>query len=225
MNRKRTAQKTGESRSKKRTAPNRREPAEPATAGHSSSEEACQFFEAQRAWDRWLAANHKKVAGIWLRLAKKDSGTASVTYQQALETALCYGWIDGQKRAESADFWLQRFVPRKKGSIWSRINREKATGLIKKGRMKAAGLAAVKDAKASGRWTAAYDSPSSSAVPADFQAALDSSPKAKAFFDVLERRNRYAILFRIQTVKKTETRARRIVQFIAMLERHEKIHP
>jgi uncharacterized protein YdeI (YjbR/CyaY-like superfamily) len=149
----------------------------------------------------------------------------SISYQEALEEALCYGWIDGQKRPETERTWLQRFVPRSDKSIWSKINRDKALALIKNGRMKPAGLTAIERAKTNGRWEAAYDSPSRAAVPEDFESALDANPHAKEFFRQLDRANRYAILFRIQNVKKAETRARKILQFIGMLEKHEKIHP
>jgi len=149
----------------------------------------------------------------------------SVAYKEALEVALCYGWIDGQKRPESEQAWLQKFLPRSSKSIWSKINREKALALISSGEMKAAGLEAIENAKKNGRWDAAYDSPSGATVPSDFQAALDASPQAAAFFKTLDRANRYAVLWRIQTVKKVETRRRKIEQFIAMLERGEKIHP
>ena len=160
-----------------------------------------------------------------MRLAKKDSGRRSVSYRDALEVALCYGWIDGQKRPESEQFWLQKFLPRSSKSIWSRINREKALALIASGEMNAAGLEAIENAKMNGRWDAAYDSPSRADVPSDLQAALDANPRAKAFFETLDRANRYAVLWRIQTVKKAETRARKIEQFIGMLQRKEKIHP
>jgi uncharacterized protein YdeI (YjbR/CyaY-like superfamily) len=148
-----------------------------------------------------------------------------VSYMEAVEVALCYGWIDGQKRPESEQTWLQRFVSRSGKSIWSKINRDKALALIVGGEMKAAGLEAIENAKRDGRWDAAYDSPSGATVPGDFQAALDANLKATAFFKTLDRANRYAVLWRIQTVKKAETRARKITQFIAMLEREEKIHP
>lgn len=148
----------------------------------------------------------------------------SVSYKEALEVALCYGWIDGQKKPENEQTWLQRFVSRSSRSIWSKINREKALVLISSGEMKAAGLEAIENAKKNGRWNAAYDSPSGATVPADFQAALDANPRAAAFFKTLDRANRYAVLWRIQTVKKAETRAKKIQRFIAMLEREEKIH-
>ena len=183
------------------------------------------FFHHQHAWEEWLSRNYNRVSGVWVRLAKKQSKLPSMTYAEALDCALCYGWIDAQKKPESADAWLQRFTPRGKKSIWSKINRQKATALVECGRMKESGRQEMLRAQQDGRWERAYDSPRNAAVPQDFQAALDKSPKAKAFFEKLESRNRYAILFRIQTVKKAETRARKIIEFVAMLERHEKIHP
>jgi uncharacterized protein YdeI (YjbR/CyaY-like superfamily) len=182
-------------------------------------------FPHQKAWAAWLDKNHGKSRGVWLRLAKKASGIVSVTYAEALEVALCYGWIDGQKRSDSETAWLQKFTPRSKKSIWSKINRDKALALIKSGQMKPAGLAEVERAQEDGRWERAYDSPSRAAVPEDFQAALDANARAKAFFKTLNGANRYAVLFRIQTAKKAETRAKRIQQFIQMLEKHEKLHP
>jgi uncharacterized protein YdeI (YjbR/CyaY-like superfamily) len=182
-------------------------------------------FEDQQAWAAWLDENHATSAGLWLRLAKKASGIPSVSYDQALEVALCYGWIDGQKKSDDQTWWLQKFTPRGAKSIWSKVNRQKAQKLIESGRMKPAGLEAIERAKQDGRWDAAYDSPSSATVPDDFQAALDKNTQAKAFFATLNSANRYAILFRIQTAKKAETRARRIEQFIHMLENHEKLYP
>lgn len=183
------------------------------------------LFSNKKAWDKWLKANHLMSSGIWMELAKKTSATPSVTYAEAIEIALCYGWIDGQKKARSADAWLQKFTPRGRRSIWSKINREKALALIENGRMKPAGLAEVERAKKDGRWEQAYDSPGSATVPPDLQAALNRNTHAKAFFATLEGRNRYAILWRVQTAKKAETRAKRIELFIGMLERGEKIHP
>ncbi|HZR28562.1 MAG TPA: YdeI/OmpD-associated family protein [Terriglobales bacterium] len=184
-----------------------------------------KLFKSKKDWAAWLEKNHDKSAGLWLRLAKKDSGLQSVSYKEALDVALCYGWIDGQKRPENDKTWLQRFCLRSGKSVWSKINREKAQALIASGEMKEAGLAAIENAKKNGRWDTAYDSPSGADVPGDFQAALDANPRATAFFKTLDRANRYAILWRIQTVKKAETRARKIEQFIGMLKRKEKIHP
>jgi uncharacterized protein YdeI (YjbR/CyaY-like superfamily) len=193
-----------------------------AKAGMAS--DPTRLFVTQAAWAAWLEKNHRKSGGLWLRLAKKESGLRSLTYAQALEVALCYGWIDGQKRGESGAAWLQRFLPRSAKSIWSKINREKAAALIAGRRMKAAGLEAVEAAKKDGRWDAAYDSPRGATVPPDFQTALDASPRALQFFQSLDGANRYAVLFRIQTVKKAETRARKIREFVEMLERNETIH-
>jgi uncharacterized protein YdeI (YjbR/CyaY-like superfamily) len=182
-------------------------------------------FPAQEAWTAWLDAHHGTSSGVWLRLAKKGSEVESITHAQALEGALCYGWIDAQKRPENEKTWLERYAPRGKKSIWSKINRQKALALIESGRMKPAGHKEMERAKADGRWDRAYDPPSSATVPGDLQAALDRNARAKAFFATLDRANRYAVLWRVQTAKKPETRARRIQQFVAMLERHEKLHP
>jgi uncharacterized protein YdeI (YjbR/CyaY-like superfamily) len=182
-------------------------------------------LEHQQAWEEWLSRNHIEATGVWLRIAKKGSTIRSITHAEALDSALCFGWIDAHKRPESAGAWLERFTPRSKRSIWSKLNRQKATAFIECGRMRESGLNEVLRAKKDGRWEQAYDSPRNATVPEDFQAALDKSARAKAFFATLEGRNRYAILFRIQTVKKAETRARKVSQFVAMLEKHEKIHP
>jgi uncharacterized protein YdeI (YjbR/CyaY-like superfamily) len=183
------------------------------------------LFHDQKAWLAWLESNHKISTGLWLRLAKKGATVQSVTYAEALEGALCYGWIDAQKKGESEHAWLQRFTSRRTKSIWSKVNREKATALIQARRMQPAGLEQVARAKKDGRWDAAYDSPGNAEVPDDLQAALDGNARAQAFFGTLDRANRYAILWRIQTVKKAETRARRIREFVEMLERGEKVHP
>ena len=182
-------------------------------------------FATPEDWEAWLTDSHATSNGLWIRFGKKNSGIQSVTYAEALEVALCYGWIDGQKKSYDDKTWLQKFTPRGKKSIWSKINREKVEALIKNKRMKLAGLKAIESAKQDGRWEAAYDSQSKATVPEDFQTALDENAKAKAFYGTLKSMNRYAILFRIQTTKKAETRARRIQQFIEMLERNETIHP
>lgn len=184
-----------------------------------------RLFKDATAWETWLVRQHAKSAGLWLRIAKAASNVKSVSYAEALDVALCYGWIDGQKKVFDDTTWLQKFTPRGKRSIWSKINREKVRRLIESGRMQAPGLEAVDRAKANGQWDAAYDSHRTAGVPDDFQRALDTHPDAKAFFATLTGANRYAILFRIQTVKRAETRARKIEQFIGMLERHEVIHP
>jgi uncharacterized protein YdeI (YjbR/CyaY-like superfamily) len=190
----------------------------------SESQPRPKLFKTKEDWAAWLDRNHQDSAGLWLQIAKKGSGLRSVTYGEAVEAALCYGWIDGQKRPNDEDTWLQRFVPRSSRSLWSKINREKAEALMASSEMKAAGLAAIEQAKQSGRWHTAYDSPRGAVVPADFQAALDANASAKAFFETLDKANRYAFVWRIQTVKKAETRARKIARFIEMLERREKIH-
>jgi uncharacterized protein YdeI (YjbR/CyaY-like superfamily) len=184
-----------------------------------------RLFKSKQDWAAWLEKNHRKSTGLWLRLAKKGSPLRSVSCREAVDVALCCGWIDGQKKPENDQTWLQRFVPRSSRSIWSKINREKALALIASGEMKAAGLEAIENAKKNGRWDAAYDSPSGATVPSDFQAALDANPRASAFFKTLNAANRYAVLWRIQTAKKAETRARKIQQLITMLEKEEKIHP
>jgi uncharacterized protein YdeI (YjbR/CyaY-like superfamily) len=194
------------------------------TAKNENDKDRIRLFVTQADWALWLEKNHRNSPGLWLRLAKKGSGLRTVTYGEALEVALCYGWIDGQKRGESEQAWLQRFLARSAKSIWSKINRDKATALIASGQMKAAGLKAVEAAKQCGRWDAAYDSPRSAAVPQDFQTSLDASPRAREFFASLDRANRYAVLFRIQTVKLAATRARKIREFVEMLERNETIH-
>jgi uncharacterized protein YdeI (YjbR/CyaY-like superfamily) len=182
-------------------------------------------FANRKAWAGWLDKNHSQSSGIWMRLAKKASGGQSVSYSEALEVALCYGWIDGQKRSDGEAAWLQKFIPRANKSNWSKINRKKMLALIEAGRMKPAGLQAIERAKADGSWDAAYDSPSTAIVPGDLQAALDKNPRAKTFFSTLDSQNRYAVLYRIQTVKKAETRSRKIQQFVEMLARNEKLHP
>ena len=182
-------------------------------------------FEGKKKWADWLAKQHDKSAGVWLKLAKKDSGIPSVTYDEALDIALCYGWIDGQKKGFDDKYWLQKFTPRGSKSIWSKINTEKAERLIANGEMKPAGLKAIEAAKQDGRWAAAYSSQKNMAVPGDFQAALGKNKKAKAFFAMLNSANRYAILWRIQTAKKAEARAKWIQKFVEMLEKGEKLYP
>ena len=182
------------------------------------------FFDGKKAWSSWLAANHAKSSGVWLRFAKKASGVKSLNYAEALDVALCYGWIDGQSKSENASDYLQKFTPRGKRSIWSKRNREKALELIASGKMRRAGHTEVERAKQDGRWEAAYDSPSKATVPDDLQSALEQNPAALQFFNTLDKRNRYAVLFRIHTAKKAETRAKRIMEFVAMLARGEKLH-
>jgi len=182
-------------------------------------------FPTPRAWADWLDVHHGDSTGVWLRLAKKGCSLELINHREALEEALCYGWIDGQLRPESDTSWLVKFTPRRETSIWSKINREKATALIESGRMQLAGLREVERARTDGRWEAAYDSFSKATVPVDLQTALDRNARAKGFFATLDRANRYAVLWRVQTAKRPETRARRIRDFVAMLSRHEKLHP
>ena len=182
-------------------------------------------FASKKKWADWLARQHDKSSGVWLKLAKKGSEIPSVTYDEAVEVALCYGWIDGQKKGFDDKYWLQKFTPRGPKSIWSKINTEKAQKLMKSGAMRPAGLKAIEAAKQDGRWDAAYESPKNISVPDDFQAALDKNAKAKAFFTTLNSVNRYAILFRIHNVKSAEARTKRIQQFVGMLEKGEKLHP
>ena len=186
---------------------------------------ATMWFASQTDWEAWLESHHANTAGIWIKLAKKASGIPSVSYKEALETAICYGWIDGQKAALDDQHWLQRFTPRGPKSIWSRVNRDKATELLVAGRMRPAGIRQIELSQADGRWEAAYDPQSTIAVPDDFAKELEMHPPAKAFFSTLNSINRYAILHRIQTAKRPETRANRIHTFIEMLLRHEQIHP
>ncbi|EPG73906.1 bacteriocin-protection protein, YdeI/OmpD-associated family [Leptospira fainei serovar Hurstbridge str. BUT 6] len=181
-------------------------------------------FRSQKEWEKWLKGNHSSVSGIWLKIAKKKSGIETVTYEEAIEIALCYGWIDGQKKPFDTEHWLQKFSPRVARSIWSKINRDKAEKLIASGKMKSAGLKAIENAKQNGSWEKAYESQGRITIPEDLKKALDKNKKAKAFFETLDSTNRYAILFRIHNVKKEETRMKRLRQFVEMLERNEKIH-
>ncbi len=183
------------------------------------------LFASQHEWEEWLAVHHVEPKGVWLKIAKKGSERPSVSYAEALDGALCYGWIDGQKKAYDDAFWLQKFTPRRPKSLWSRINTEKAMQLVASGRMMPAGLREIDTAKKDGRWDVAYGSQRTLTIPDDFQAELDRHPQAKAFFDTLNKVNRYAICFRIETAKKPQTRQARIETFLAMLVRNEKLHP
>jgi len=182
-------------------------------------------FESPGEFEEWLAKHHDSSPGIWLKLRKKTPGLAALTYAQALECALCFGWIDGQKAALDDSFWLQRFTPRKARSKWSKINRDKVAALTDQGRMRPRGLAEVERAKADGRWEAAYDSPRSATVPEDLAGALAANPAAAAFFATLDATNRYAVLYRIHDAKRPETRAKRIATYVAMLADGKKLHP
>jgi uncharacterized protein YdeI (YjbR/CyaY-like superfamily) len=181
-------------------------------------------FEAAEAFEEWLVDHHATSAGVWLKLRRKGPGIVALDYAQALDVALCHGWIDGQKRKYDDQHWLQRFTPRKPNSKWSKVNRDKAVALIEQGRMRPAGLAEVERAKADGRWQAAYDGSRTSSVPEDLAAALAGNPAAAEFFETLDRQNRFAILYRIQDAKKPETRARRIEKYVAMLAEGKRLH-
>ncbi|MFP2958077.1 YdeI/OmpD-associated family protein [Myxococcus sp. 1LA] len=181
-------------------------------------------FASPAAWSAWLKANHTSPQGLWLKLAKKGSGIDSVTYAEALDIALEWGWIDGQKNAFDDTYWLQKFTPRGARSVWSKINCEKVEALIAAGRMKPSGMKVVEEARKDGRWDAAYESQSKTTVPEDLAQALAANPKAAEFFATLNAASRYAILWRVHTAKKAETRARRIEQFVEMLARRESLH-
>ena len=181
-------------------------------------------FATQAAWAAWLATHGATSTGIAMRIGRKG-GIASITYAQALEVALAWGWIDGQKSGGDATAWIQRWAPRKPRSIWSKINRDKAVALIERGEMQPAGFAAIAQAKATGQWDAAYDSPKSAHPPDDLTAALAAAPRAQAMFAELDATNRYAILHRVQTAKQPATRARRIETYVAMLARGDRLHP
>lgn len=190
-----------------------------------ASELPVMLFEDPQALEEWLAANHATSPGFRLQIAKKDSGIQSVNYAEALDVALCYGWIDSQKEKLDDKSWLQRFTPRGPKSIWSKVNVDKVELLIANGRMKPAGLEAIEKAKQNGLWDKAYESQSNATMPEDFAAELERNEKAKAFYETLNRQNKYAILFRIHNVKKEETRKKKIAQFVEMLEKGEKIYP
>jgi uncharacterized protein YdeI (YjbR/CyaY-like superfamily) len=181
-------------------------------------------FASAAEWERWLQERHAS-DGVWIKMAKKASGIASVSHPEALDVALCFGWIDSRREGLDDRWFLQRFTPRRARSPWSRINREKVERLIAEGRMRPGGLAEVERAKADGRWDAAYAGQRAAVVPDDLQRELDSRPEARAFFETLNSQNRYAILYRLQQAKKPETRARRLAKFVAMLEAGETIHP
>jgi uncharacterized protein YdeI (YjbR/CyaY-like superfamily) len=180
-------------------------------------------FASAVEMEDWLEGNHAGSDGIWLKIGKKGSGIASVTYAEALKLALCFGWIDSQKRGFDERYFLQRFTPRRPGGRWSRINRKKAEALIASGAMRPAGLLEVEAARGDGRWEAAYAGQRTAKVPDDLQRELDRNEAARDVFAKLDSANRYAILYRLEDAKKPETRARRLRKFVAMLERGEKI--
>jgi uncharacterized protein YdeI (YjbR/CyaY-like superfamily) len=185
---------------------------------------ATRLFRSARAFETWLQKHHASSDGLWLQIAKRGAAEPSVTYAEAVEIALCWGWIDGQKKSMDDQHFLQRFTPRRARSLWSKTNVAKIAVLVEAGRMQPAGQAQVDAAKADGRWQAAYDSARTATVPADLQEALDARPEAKQFFATINASDRYAVLWRVQTAAKPETRARRIEQLVAMLARGETVH-
>lgn len=197
------------------------------TAGKAASaaELPTLSFVTRGVFADWLAEQHAASRGLWIRFARKASGTPSITYAEAIDVALAWGWIDGQKKGGDEVSWLQKFTPRGAKSVWSKINREKALKLIEAGAMRPAGLAEVERAQRDGRWDVAYDPPSRATVPDDLQAALAENEPAAAFFRTLDARNRYSVLWRVQTARKSETRQARIAALVAMLARGEKVHP
>jgi len=182
------------------------------------------FFESPAQWAEWLAAHHAEASGVWLRMFKKGTGIPSVTYAEALDEALCYGWIDGQKNKYDDQSWLQRFTPRRAKSIWSKINTGHVERLINAGKMKAAGIKEIEAAKHDGRWQKAYDSHKNMTMPEDFLKELEKDAPARAFFETLDKTNLYAIAFRLQTAKKAETREKRMKAILEMLAKGEKLH-
>ncbi|HYU44283.1 MAG TPA: YdeI/OmpD-associated family protein [Vicinamibacteria bacterium] len=182
------------------------------------------LLDSLRAWEAWLSKHHAESRGVWLQIEKKAAGRRGLTYAEALEGALCYGWIDSQKRPQDTRSWLQRFGPRRPRSGWSRINTLGAERLIEAGRMKPAGLREVAAARKDGRWQRAYDSPSAATIPADFLQELSRDKKAQSFFEGLNRANVYAIAYRLQTARKPETREKRLRSILAMLARGESFH-
>jgi uncharacterized protein YdeI (YjbR/CyaY-like superfamily) len=195
----------------------------PAKAKHD--EYPTLFFANAAAFEKWLHKNHSKSDGIWLKIARAGSGIQSLDYAGALEVCLCYGWIDGTRKSLDKEYFVQKYTPRRPGSIWSVINQQKVQKLIDEGRMQPAGLAVIEEAKKSGQWDKAYESPKAIKIPVELQEALDAKPKAKKFFATLSSQNRFSILFRIGKVKKEETKARKIKEFVAMLEKGETIYP
>ena len=182
-------------------------------------------FKNAAAFESWLERNHKKADGLWLKVAKAKSGIVSISFPDALDLALCYGWIDGLRRGLDEDYYVQKFTPRRAKSVWSVINKNKVAQLIKDGRMKASGLAAIEEAKKNGQWDNAYHSPANISIPDDLQNALDKNKKAKAFFEKLNAQNRYAILYRIHQVKREETKTKKIAEYVKMLEAKKTIYP
>jgi uncharacterized protein YdeI (YjbR/CyaY-like superfamily) len=181
-------------------------------------------FKTPKEFDKWLTKKYKSEPGVWIRFGKKASGLKSITYHEALEIALCHGWIDGLRKKFDEDTFVQKFTPRGPKSIWSKINKQKALALIESKQMRDGGLAAIEVAKANGRWDTAYDGFKSSTIPPDLEAAFKKYPKAKKFFATVSAQNRYAVLFRIQTAPKPELRKKRIDQFVAMLNEGKTLY-
>lgn len=196
----------------------------PAIPSATPPESTPTLFRNAKAFEAWLKKHHATSDGLWLKLAKRGASEPGVSYAEAVEIALCWGWIDGQKKGLDDQHFLQRFTPRRARSVWSKVNVGKVAALIEAGRMQAPGHAQIEAAKADGRWQKAYDGARTATVPEDLQAALDAAPQARSFFATLNASNRYAILWRIQTAVKAETRARRIEQLVQMLARGETIH-
>jgi uncharacterized protein YdeI (YjbR/CyaY-like superfamily) len=190
----------------------------------ANSEKQLLHFTTQSQWHQWLAANPEHTEGVRLKLRRKGGSQPGIDYAEALDVALCFGWIDGQSSALDEDFHIRVFTPRRARSVWSQVNRDHVARLAEEGRMQPAGIAAVEAAKADGRWEAAYRQ-STQEVPEDLRLALDANPTAAAFFATLSAQNRFSILFRIGSVKRAQTRAARIADFVAMLERGETVHP
>lgn len=182
-------------------------------------------FKSSLDFRRWLEKNHAAADGLWLRIFKKEAGEKSLTYAEALDQALCYGWIDGQKKAADAHSWLQKFTPRRPRSAWSKLNTRHVERLTQAGAMTPAGLEAVAMAKADGRWDAAYASPQHASPPEDFLKELAKNRKAQAFFETLNKANIYSIVYRLQTAKKPETREKRLKMILTMLEQGQAFHP
>jgi uncharacterized protein YdeI (YjbR/CyaY-like superfamily) len=180
-------------------------------------------FECLEDWESWLEAHHSEPAGLWVKISKKGAATPTISYGETLDSALCYGWIDGQKKSHCEEYFIQKFTPRRKNSLWSKRNVDKVEDLIKSGRMRQSGQAEIDAAKADGRWERAYLSPSLIQVSPDFQSALDANKKAKKFFESLNKTKRYSFLWRIETAKRADTRQRRIQQFVEMLAKHQSL--
>lgn len=199
------------------------QPSEPPTESYQG--EPIGAFASVPAWEAWLTAQHGDSTGLWLKIGKKGCPEPTVTYSDALDAALCFGWIDAQKRPYDEQYFLQRFTGRKARSKWSKINCGRVEALTAAGRMRPAGLREVERAKADGRWDAAYEGQATAAPPEDLQRALDAEPEAAAFFGTLDRANRYAVIYRVQDAKREATRAARIEKFVEMLRKHETLHP